>query len=151
GISPGEANQIIARYFSRFPEIRDFMEEAKEEARKQGYVLTLLGRKCMMDGINDKNGARRAAVERQAINAPLQGTAADVMKRAMIAVDRWLQESKIDARLILQVHDELVLEARDDVAQEVANKVSELMEHAGREMKISVPLTADADIAQAWE
>ncbi len=151
GISPGEANQIISRYFSRFPEIRDFMEDAKEEARKQGHVLTMLGRKCMMDGINDKNGARRAAVERQAINAPLQGTAADVMKRAMIAVDRWLQESKLDARLILQVHDELVLEAREDIAQQVADKVSELMEQAGREMKISVPLTAEADIADAWE
>lgn len=151
GISPGEANQIISRYFSRFPEIRDFMEEAKEEARKQGYVLTMLGRKCMMDGINDKNGARRAAVERQAINAPLQGTAADVMKRAMIAVDRWLQESKLDARLILQVHDELVLEAREDIAPQVAAKVSELMGQAGRDMKITVPLTAEADIADAWE
>lgn len=151
GISPGEASEIIKRYFSRFPEIRDFMEDNKEEARKLGYVLTMLGRKCVMDGINDKNGARRAYAERQAINAPLQGTAADVMKRAMIAVDHWLQESALDARLILQVHDELVLEAREDIAQQVADKVSELMEQAGREMKVSVPLTAEADIADAWE
>lgn len=151
GISPGEANEIIKRYFSRFPEIHGFMEENKEEARKQGYVLTLLGRKCVMDGINDKNGARRAYAERQAINAPLQGTAADIMKRAMIKVDHWLSQSGLDARLILQVHDELVLEAKDNVADQVAAKVSELMEQTGREMKITVPLTAEADVADAWE
>lgn len=151
GIGPGEANEIIKRYFMRFPELRDYMERMKEQARKLGYVTTLLGRKCMCEGINDKNPARRAAVERQAINAPLQGTAADVMKRAMIAVDAWLRESASPARLLLQVHDELVLEARDEVAETVATRVSEIMQQAGEAMKLSVPLTAEFSIAQSWK
>jgi len=150
GISPGEANEIIKRYFMSFPELRDYMESAKEQARKLGYVLTLLGRKCICDGIQDKNPSRRAAVERQAINAPLQGTAADIMKRAMIAVDRWIEDEKIPARLLLQVHDELVLEVRDDMADQVAARVREIMEQAGRDVKLSVPLTAESEIADRW-
>jgi len=150
GISPGEANEIIKRYFMSFPELRDYMESAKEQARKLGYVLTLLGRKCICEGIQDKNPSRRAAVERQAINAPLQGTAADIMKRAMIAVDRWIEDEKIPARLLLQVHDELVLEVRDDVADTVAKRVCEIMEQAGRDLKLSVPLTAESEIADRW-
>jgi DNA polymerase-1 len=151
GIGPGEANEIIKRYFMRFPELRDYMEARKIEARQQGYVTTLLGRKCMAEGIQDKNPARRAFAERQAINAPLQGTAADLMKRAMIAVDRWILENKIPARLLLQVHDELVLEARDDVAERVAAEVARIMQHQGEAAKIAVPLTAEASIDQAWE
>jgi len=150
GIAPGDANEIIKRYFMRFPELRDYMESAKEQARKLGYVLTLLGRKCICEGINDKNPSRRAAVERQAINAPLQGTAADIMKRAMIAVDRWIENERVPARLLLQVHDELVLEARDDVADTLAARVAEIMEQVGKDMKLSVPLTAESDVAERW-
>jgi len=150
GISPGEANEIIKRYFMGFPELRDYMEAMKEQARKLGYVLTLLGRKCICEGIQDKNPSRRAAVERQAINAPLQGTAADIMKRAMIAVDRWIEDEKIPARLLLQVHDELVLEVREDMADIAAARVCEIMEQAGRDVKLSVPLTAESEVADRW-
>ena len=151
GIAPGEANAIIQRYFARFPELRDYMERMKTEARQQGYVLTLLGRKCVCEGIQDKNPARRAFAERQAINAPLQGTAADLMKRAMIAVDNWIIEKQIPARLLLQVHDELVLEVRDDAAESVAAEVANLMLRAGEAVKLSVPLIAESSVSQKWE
>jgi DNA polymerase-1 len=151
GITPGEANEIIKRYFARFPELTTYMESMRAEARKQGYVTTLLGRKCVTDGIQDKNPARRAFAERQAINAPLQGTAADVMKRAMIAVDDYLRTENIPARLLLQVHDELVLEAWADVAEAVATRVADIMESCAAQMKISVPLLAESSVSDRWE
>src|SRR5690606_27005939 len=95
GVTPQEANEFIKNYFQRFPEIHDFMESNKEFARKHEYVTTLWGRKCVMAGINDKNGARRAFAERQAINAPLQGTAADIMKGAMVKIAAALQDNKM--------------------------------------------------------
>ena len=150
GITPGEASEIIQRYFSRFPELLDYMERCKAEARKHGFVTTLLGRKCVTDGIHDKNAARRQFAERQAINAPLQGTAADIMKRAMIAVDKWLRESKQDARLLLQVHDELVLEVADSAAEEVAKKVAAIMQEEAARLDIAVPLLVDYKVGKSW-
>src|SRR6185437_3020450 len=106
GITPGEAREYIDRYFQRYPGIRDYMSRMREEARSKGYVVSLLGRRCWIPGIVDKNPARRAYAERQAINAPLQGGAADVIKRAMVCLPAALEQAGLNSRLLLQVHDE---------------------------------------------
>ncbi len=150
GISAQEAGDYIKRYFVRFPELRDYMEATKQEARQHGYVRTLMGRKCVIPGIRDNNPARRAGAERQAINAPLQGTAADIMKLAMIDVHNWIIETNSPARLMLQVHDELVLEAPVVDAPGIAQRVSDIMEAQGAKLGLAVPLTAEVDIAESW-
>ena len=147
GTSPGEANQFINTYFARFPELRAFMEAAKQEARDNGYVRTLLGRKCVIAGINDKNPARRQGAERQAINAPVQGTAADIIKLAMVDVARTLEQKQLKTRLLLQVHDELVLEAPE---AEVATVLALLHEIMPNVMKLSLPLAIEASAADNW-
>jgi len=148
GIEPAEANAYIKQYFARFPELAGYMEAAKEEARKKGYVETLFGRHCTIDGIGEKNGARRAFAERQAINAPLQGTAADIMKLAMVQVDRALTaRPDLECRMLLQVHDELVFEVREAQAAEASALIKGIMEKVA---DIGVPLIAEAGTGHTW-
>ncbi len=120
GIAQAEAKSYIEAYFARFPGIRDYMERTKKIAREQGYVTTLFGRRCHVPGINDKNPARRSFMERASINAPLQGTAADIIKRAMIRMPDAFAARKLEAKMLLQVHDELVFEAPASQAEETA-------------------------------
>jgi DNA polymerase-1 len=148
GTDTTTANAFIKKYFARFPELASYFDRAKLEARKNGFVRTAFGRKCTIDGINDKNGARRSFAERQAINAPIQGTAADLMKRAMADVPRALADAGLDARLLLQVHDELVLEAPSDQAEKTAAIVKDVMERASI---FTVPVVAEAGIGDNWD
>ena len=143
GISPGEAGDYIKAYFQRFPELADYMEATKEQARRDGYVETLFGRKCWIRGINDKNGAIRSGAERQAINAPIQGTAADLIKKAMIAVDR----ADLEATMLLQVHDELIFEADQDKAAEISQHITRIMQDV---VQFDIPFIADAGYAMNW-
>lgn len=146
GISRTEAADYIGQYFQQYPGIRDYMEQAKEFARKHGYVTTLYGRRCHVPGINDKNGARRQFSERAAINAPLQGTAADIIKLAMIAVDKKLA-GNLDATMLLQVHDELVFEVKEAAVEQTAALVKSVMEGAA---SLSVPLTVETVSGENW-
>src|SRR5258707_10250853 len=114
GIGRGEAQKYMDLYFERYPGVRRYMEETRRQARERGYVETVFGRRLYLPEIQSRNPALRQYAERTAINAPMQGTAADIIKRAMIEVDSWLQSSRIPARLIMQVHDELVLEVADE-------------------------------------
>ncbi len=147
GIPQGEAKAYIEAYFARFPEIRAYMERTKEEARDKGYVTTLFGRKVFTPGIKDKNGAMRAFAERAAINGPIQGGAADIIKRAMIRLAPILKAEVPETRLLLQVHDELVLEAPEAKAEMTVAVVKRVMESAAT---LSVPLLAEAGIADSW-
>ena len=147
GISPGEARGYIDRYFERYPGIRTYMERTKEEARIKGYVVSPFGRRCWVPGIADKNGARRAYAERQAINAPLQGGAADIIKRAMVRMPAVLQAEGLTSRLLLQVHDELLFEAPEHEAARLATVVKQVMENAA---VISVPLSVETGIGRSW-
>jgi len=147
GVTPGEANSFIKQYFARFPELGSFMESTKSFAREHGYVETYFGRKCFVPGINDKNGARRAGAERQAINAPLQGTAADLIKLAMVRIDRLIEQEQLPVKMLLQVHDELIFEVPADQAQDLAKKICAVMEGVAQ---FSIPLTASAGVADNW-
>lgn len=147
GCTPGEANAYIRNYLGKFPELERYMTGLKDEARQFGYVKTAFGRKCVISGINDKNGAKRQFAERQAINAPLQGTAADIVKMAMIQVDRKIKSGEIAAKLLLQVHDELVLEVKESDAAKVAEQVREVMQGVA---SFSVPLLVEAKWAKNW-
>lgn len=118
GIDRGAAQDYIDRYFSRYPGVKAFMDETRVRARRQGYVETVYHRRLYLPEINSRNTQRRQYAERTAINAPMQGTAADIIKRAMIEVDRWLHEERINAKLIMQVHDELVLETAEDAVEQ---------------------------------
>ena len=148
GIGQGEAADYIRKYLARFPELKKFMDDAKEFARKHGYVKTFYGRKCYVRGINDKNAAMRNFAERQAINAPLQGTAADIMKRAMIALDPALAKAKLGARMLLQVHDELLFEVPVREQEETEALVKKIMEAAGS--GLGVPLQVEAGWGDNW-
>ncbi len=147
GVTPGEAGTFIKQYMARFPELATFMEETKAYGRQHGFVRTKYGRKCVIPGITDKNGARRAGAERQAINAPLQGTAADLVKMAMVRIDHLIRDGKIDARMLLQVHDELVFEVPEAKAAEVSAQIQAEMEAIA---DFSIPLEASADTANNW-
>ncbi len=147
GIEAGEAGSYIAAYFERYPGIRAYMERTKEEARIHGYVTTPFGRRCTIQGIADRNMARRAGAERQAINAPLQGGAADVIKRAMVRLPAALREAGLRSRLLLSVHDELLFEAPDDEAEALAALAKRVMESAA---SLSVPLTVETGIGNSW-
>ena len=144
----GEAAAYIDAYFERYPGIRDYMERTKEEARTQGFVTTLFGRKCHTPGINDKNQVRRGFAERAAINAPLQGAAADIIKRAMIRIPTALEEAGLDAVMLLQVHDELIFEVPDAEVETTRTLVSKMMEQAAR---LDVPLVVDTGVGDNWE
>jgi DNA polymerase-1 len=151
GCSTGEANAFIRAYLDRFHELRDWMESIKVFARAHGYVETMMGRRVHIQGINDKNPARRSGAERQAINAPLQGTAADIMKRAMIRVPPALKEKGLAAKLLLQVHDELVFEVPAAEMETTAALVKTVMQNAPLpSLKLRVPLVAEAGHAKNW-
>ncbi len=146
-ITGGEAKLYIDAYFQRYPEIRAYMEDTKEQARIDGYVLTPFGRKCWVPRIKDKMHGLRAYAERQAINAPLQGGAADVIKRAMIKLPAALARANLSARLILQVHDELLFEAPEEEAEATAEIAQATMQNA---VSLSVPLTVETGIGSNW-
>lgn len=147
GCDPKEANDFIKRYLATFSEIRDYMERTKEEARKFGYVKTLLGRKCFIPNINASNPGWRAGAERQAINAPLQGTAADIMKKAMAQIPPALKAANLNARMLLQVHDELIFEVHEDELEKTMPLVKHIMENV---VKLDVPLVAEAGSGKSW-
>lgn len=147
GISNGEAKAFIDAYFAMFPEIRDYMEQTIEQARRQGFVRTLFGRKCFTPDIQSKNPAQRAFAERAAVNAPIQGSAADILKKAMIALPLALEEKGLKARLLLQVHDELVFDVPRDQVDETCSVVRAVMERAA---VLSVPLIVDTGVADTW-
>ena len=147
GISPGEARGYIDRYFERYPGIRDYMERTKEEARIKGYVVSPFGRRCWVPGIADKNGARRAYAERQAINAPLQGGAADIIKRAMVRLPAALRRRGLRSRLLLQVHDELLFEAPEEEAEALAARGAA---GDGKCGVLSVPLVVETGVGKTW-
>jgi DNA polymerase-1 len=152
GIAREEAGAYIKRYFERFPGIRDYMEETKKFARDHGYVVTLFGRKCHYPGIKDSNPSVRAFNERAAINARLQGTAADIIRRAMIRMDEALDRAKLDARMLLQVHDELVFEVAEKDVKNTLPLVTKIMEEAPLPaVALSIPLSVDARAAHNWE
>jgi DNA polymerase-1 len=151
GVSRGDAQAYIDAYFERYPGIRDYMERTKEFCRKHGYVETLFGRRVHLPMINDKNGARRSFAERAAINAPIQGTAADIIKRAMIRIPPALAAKKLAARMLLQVHDELIFEVPDAEVEATAKLVSSVMAEAHNPARaLSVPLIADTGVGSSW-
>jgi len=151
GIPQAEAKAYIAAYFERYPGIRDYMERTKKVARERGFVTTLFGRRCHLPGILDKNPARRSFMERAAINAPLQGTAADIIKRAMIRVPPALKKAKLRARMLLQVHDELLFEVPEAELDATAAVVKKVMEGAALPAyDLSVPLVAETGIGANW-
>jgi DNA polymerase-1 len=147
GIAQGEARAYIDAYFRRYPGVQDYMERARDFARKHGFVTTLFGRRIHVPGIHDKNPARRNFMERAAINAPLQGAAADIIKRAMIRIPDALAGAKVSARMLLQVHDELVFEVPDAEAERTAAAVKRTMEGAAH---LSVPLVCDIGTGPSW-
>ena len=147
-ISRPEAQEYMDTYFSRYPDVQKFMEATREQAREQGYVETLFGRRLYLPEINASNMMRRQGAERAAINAPMQGTAADIIKIAMIKVDDWLQTGKTGARLVMQVHDELVLEVEESRLEEVRKTV---IEHMSAAAELDVPLLVDAGFGPDWD
>jgi DNA polymerase-1 len=148
GVGRGEAQDYMARYFSRYPGVREFMDRMREEAHRNGFVETLFGRRLHLDYINSKNQVQRSGAERAAINAPMQGTAADIIKRAMIAVDAWLVDDEEPARMLMQVHDELVFEIREARVEPVAAAIRERMASAAQ---LSVPLVVDVGAGANWD
>jgi DNA polymerase-1 len=148
GISRGDAQKYVDLYFERYPGVRRYMDDTRQQARERGYVETVFGRRLYLNDIASRNAALRQGAERAAINAPMQGTAADIIKRAMITVDRWLIDSRLDARLIMQVHDELVFEARRDAVDELTGRVRELMARAA---SLDVPLKVDVGVGENWD
>ena len=148
GIARGEAQDYIALYFSRYPGVRDFMERTRQQAREAGYVETVFGRRLYLDYIRHGNQAQRAGAERAAINAPMQGTAADIIKRAMVAVDGWLAGHRERALMILQVHDELVFECEAGFAPTLIGEAPRLMAAAA---ELRVPLVVDSDTGANWD
>jgi DNA polymerase-1 len=152
GIERGEADAYIKTYFERFPGIRAYMERTKAEARETGYVTTIFGRKAHFPNIKSTNPAQRGFNERAAINAPLQGSAADIIRRAMIRLPGALAEAGLSARMLLQVHDELVFEAPEAEAEATARLARRIMEEAALPaIQMSVPLTVEAKAGRNWD
>jgi len=147
GVDRGEASDYMGRYFSRYPGVRAFMDATREQAHRDGYVQTLFGRRLYLENLNSRNQAFRAGAERAAINAPMQGTAADIIKRAMIAVSGWI-EPRDDVRMLMQVHDELVFEVRADAVDEVRAGIEKHMTGAA---SLSVPLQVDIGVGANWD
>ncbi|MEB0205027.1 DNA polymerase I [Pseudomonas sp. CCC3.1] len=148
GVDRKQSQAYIDRYFARYPGVLDYMERTRAQAAEQGYVETIFGRRLYLPEINAKNPALRKGAERTAINAPMQGTAADIIKKAMVAVDNWLTASGLDARVILQVHDELVLEVREDLVDLVRD---ELRVHMSEAAKLDVPLVVEVGVGNNWD
>ena len=144
----GEAQRYIDVYFERYPGVREYMDRTRALAHEQGYVETLFGRRLYLPEINVRNKMRQQAAERTAINAPMQGTAADIIKRAMLSVDQWLGDEQVDARMIMQVHDELVLEVADSQLDFVCDRLCERMSGAA---ELAVPLLVEAGRGRNWD
>jgi DNA polymerase-1 len=152
GIPRDEAGAYIKRYFERFPGIRTYIDGTKKIAREQGYVTTIFGRKCHYPRITASNPSERAFNERAAINAPIQGSAADIIRRAMVRMDKALEQAKLSAQMLLQVHDELVFEVPDHEVEATIALVREVMIEAPHPaLRLSVPLQVDAKAAQNWD
>nr|WP_167063912.1 MULTISPECIES: DNA polymerase I [unclassified Pantoea] len=148
GVDRKQSQDYIDRYFARYPGVLAYMERTRAQAAEQGFVETLFGRRLYLPDINAKNPALRKGAERTAINAPMQGTAADIIKRAMVNVDNWLQASGLDARVILQVHDELVLEVREELLEQVKDEIRQHMSNAA---KLDVPLLVEVGVGANWD
>jgi DNA polymerase-1 len=148
GIGRADAQRYVDLYFERYPGVKRYMDETKEKARETGYVETIFGRRLYLPEIQSRNQALRQYAERSAINAPMQGSAADIIKRAMIDVDAWLQTSGVRARLIMQVHDELILEVAES---QIASVVEQVRDHMARAAALSVPLKVDVGIGLNWD
>ncbi|ORL65635.1 DNA polymerase I [Pseudomonas putida] len=148
GVDRKQSQNYIDRYFARYPGVLAYMERTRAQAAEQGFVETLFGRRLYLPDINAKNPALRKGAERTAINAPMQGTAADIIKRAMVAVDTWLTDSGLDARVILQVHDELVLEVREDLVEQVKEQIRPYMSNAAQ---LDVPLLVEVGVGSNWD
>ncbi len=148
GISRTDAKNYIDRYFQRYPGVAQYMDNIRATAREQGYVETVFGRRLWLPEINSPNGPRRQAAERAAINAPMQGTAADIIKLSMIEVENWLENEQLESKLIMQVHDELVLEVPDKELDIVRKKLPELM---GSVARLKVPLIAEVGFGKNWD
>ncbi|BCX80492.1 DNA polymerase I [Methylomarinovum caldicuralii] len=148
GIEREEAQSYIDRYFERYPGVREYMERTRRQAYEQGYVETLFGRRLYLPELQSRNPQRRQYAERTAINAPMQGTAADIIKRAMIAVDAWIRGSGAPVKMIMQVHDELVFEVAEDRLEEACRAIRERMASAA---ELRVPLVVDVGIGVNWD
>ena len=148
GIGQGEAGAYIKTYFERFPGIQAYMDATKAFVREHGYVETVFGRRLWLPEIRSSNGNRRQAAERAAINAPMQGTAADLIKLAMVAVQDWLEKSGLKSKLVLQVHDELLLEVPDEELMDVRTHLPRLM---GQVAELKVPLVVEVGVGPNWE
>jgi DNA polymerase-1 len=148
GIERGAAQSYIDRYFARFSGVKQYMDDTRLQAKARGYVETVFGRRLWLPEINSPNGPRRQGAERAAINAPMQGTAADLIKLAMVAVQGWLEQARLGTRMIMQVHDELVLEVPDAELELVKQKLPELMAGVAQ---LKVPLTAEVGVGKNWE
>ena len=148
GVDTKTAKAYIDTYFARYPGVREYMDRTRAQAADQGYVETFFGRRLYLLEINSNKPQERAAAERTAINAPMQGTAADIIKKAMVAVDNWLASSGLDAKVILQVHDELVLEVREDLVEQVSQ---EIRLHMSEAAKLDVPLLVEVGVGNNWD
>jgi DNA polymerase I len=148
GITREAAKNYIDRYFARYPGVALYMQETREKARAQGYVETVFGRRLWLAEINSPNGPRRQGAERAAINAPMQGTAADLIKLAMVAVQSWLEQEGLKSRLIMQVHDELIVEAPDTEVELLRVHLPRLMAGVAQ---LRVPLIAEVGVGLNWE
>ena len=148
GLERSVAAHYISEYFARYPKVAQYMEQTRVKARTQGYVQTAFGRRLWLPDITSSRAPVRAAAERAAINAPMQGTAADLIKMAMVAVDKWVTAQGLKSRMILQVHDELIFEVPEEEVPVMKQKVAELMAGAAR---LSVPLVAEVGVADNWE
>jgi DNA polymerase-1 len=148
GIDRAAAQEYVDLYFVRYPGVKSFMDEIKVRAREQGFVETIFGRRLYLPEIEARNAQRRQYAERTAINAPMQGTAADIIKRAMIAVDAWIENESVPATLIMQVHDELVFEVDEEAVFTVSERIRELMVGAA---DLAVPLVVDEGRGANWD
>ncbi|SDW43993.1 DNA polymerase I [Pseudomonas syringae] len=148
GVDRKQSQAYVDRYFARYPGVLDYMERTRAQAAEQGFVETIFGRRLYLPDINAKNPSLRKGAERMAINAPMQGTAADIIKKAMVAVNGWLDTSGLDARVILQVHDELVLEVREDLVDQISEQIRPHMSGAA---ELAVPLLVEVGIGNNWD
>jgi DNA polymerase I len=148
GIERDAARSYIDRYFMRYPGVAKYMESTRAVAKRQGYVETVFGRRLWLPEINSPNGPRRGGAERAAINAPMQGTAADLIKLAMIAVAQWIDSNSLGTRMVMQVHDELVLEVPDAEVELVRERIPALMAGVA---ELRVPLLVDVGVGNNWD
>ena len=148
GIERGEAQDYMNEYFQRYPGVKNYMDNIRNLAREQGFVETLFGRRLYLPDINSRNAMQRQYAERTAINAPMQGTAADIIKLAMIATDQWMRQSASDAKMIMQVHDELVFEIPESSLETYSSQIRHYMENA---TELDVPLIVDVGVGNNWD